>query len=142
MKDFEGKQGRTFICRLDYEADLLGAFKQFAEKRKIDAAFFFMLGAVKRAKICVYDQKERKYMDEVALEGPLEVLSCTGNIAKFKGETMVHAHIVMSDVEGRAFGGHLLPGTAVFAGEIYMVELTGIKLEREYDSVTGLNLFK
>jgi len=142
MKVFEGTQGRTFICRLDYEADLLDSFKRLAEEGKIDAAFFSMLGAVKKAKICNYDQKGKKYMDEISLEGPLEVLSCTGNIAKFKGETMVHAHAVLSDDEGRAFGGHLLPGTTVFAGEVYMVELTGIKLEREYDPVTGLNLFK
>jgi predicted DNA-binding protein with PD1-like motif len=142
MKVFEGKQGRAFACRLDYEADLLDSFKQLAEERKIDAAAFFMLGAVKKAKICVYDQKKKKYMDDITLEGPLEVISCSGNIAKFKGKIMVHAHVVFSDVKGKAFGGHLLPGTVVFAGEVFMIELKGISLIREYDPVTGLNLFK
>lgn len=55
---------------------------------------------------------------------------------------MIHAHIVLSDSKGRTFGGHLLPGTVVFAGEVFMLELPGIKLEREYDQETGLNLFK
>ncbi len=32
------------------------------------------------------------------------------------GEIFVHAHITLADRKGRAYGGHLMPGTMVFAG--------------------------
>ena len=105
------------------------------------AAVFFMLGAVKKATFCIYNQEGKKYMRNKVVNKPLEVLSCIGNIAKHKGDVAVHAHITLSDEDGRCYGGHLVRETTVFAGEVYLVELLEVDLEREYDPVTGLNLF-
>ena len=38
--------------------------------------------------------------------------------------------------------GHLLPGTMLFACELFIEELEGGGLEREYDPRTGLHLWK
>lgn len=59
MKVFESKHGRTLTCRLSYEADLLNSIKLLAIEKKIDAGVFFMLGAIKTAKFCDYDQKRK-----------------------------------------------------------------------------------
>ena len=72
----------------------------------------------------------------------MEILACIGNVSKLKGETLIHAHIVLGDSEGRAYGGHLERGTIIFSAEMFLVKLEGLTLNREYDEVTGLNLFK
>ena len=52
--------------------------------------------------------KEGKY-ETIRLEGPLEIASCTGNVAvDEKGEVVIHAHVVVSNEKGEAFGGHLM----------------------------------
>ena len=141
MKWFsQASQGRIYVCRFDYEADLLESIKRFVEEKNIGAAFFIVIGAVKKARLNYYNQEEKRYL-EILVDKPLEIASCMGNIAKMDGKTIVHAHIVFSDKEGKTYGGHLASGTIIFAGEMVLVELKDIELRRKYDEVTGLNLF-
>ena len=141
MSVLPANQGRTLVCRLKYDSDMLDSIKELAERNGLNAATFSAIGAVKGAGITFYDQKEKRYRDLV-IDKPLEVLACPGNVGKLKGETIVHAHITLSDDEGHAFGGHLTKGTKVFSIEVIMTELRDIELVREYDPVTGLNLIK
>lgn len=131
---------RNIIASLGHGADLLASIKEVAEENHIKAAVFWAIGAVRKAAIGYYDQKERRYV-RISIDEPLEIASCTGNIARFKDETLVHAHIVLADRDGKALGGHLYEGTIIYAAELYLTEL-GLKLEREYDETTGLNLLK
>jgi predicted DNA-binding protein with PD1-like motif len=55
---------------------------------------------------------------------------------------IVHAHLVLSDEKGKAFGGHLLEGTELFACELMMNEYKNLRIERKYDKLTGLNLME
>ena len=57
------------------------------------------------------------------------------------GEPVVHAHITLSDQQTRAFGGHLAPGTIVFACEFIIHIFEGAKMERGFDEQTGLPLW-
>ncbi len=139
-KVVEGRLGRVFIGKLPYNSDLLQAIKSLAEELDIQAGYFTIIGAVKQAKLRYYDQEKKEYLD-FAVEKPLEIASCIGNISKFKGELLIHCHIVLADREGNTYGGHLAPGTRVFAAEIHLQEVAGVVLERAYDEVTGLNLF-
>ena len=136
----EVKIGRVLVCRMDFESDLLSSLEEFAKEHKVDAAFFTALGAVKKAAFAYYEQAAKGYVEE-AVEEPMELLSCIGNIATLNGKVVVHAHAVFSDRSGRLRGGHLLKGTTVFAGEALILELSGVELVRSYDSVTGLNLY-
>ena len=141
MKFIEGEKGKIFACRLEYDADLFNSIKKFAKDNKIYAGIFFTIGAVKKAKLSYYLQEEKKYQD-LSIDKPLEIASCLGSISKFKSEISVHAHITFSDVDGKTYGGHLIEGTNIFAGELFVMALEGIELERSYDEVTGLNLIK
>jgi len=136
----EARIGRVLVCRMDFESDLLSSLEGFAREQKVDAAFFIALGAVKKAAFAYYEQIAKKYVEEV-VEEPMELLSCIGNIATLEGKVVVHAHAVFLDRSGRLRGGHLLKGTTVFAGEVLILEVSGIELVRTYDSVTGLNLY-
>ena len=136
------EKGRIFVGRLECGDDLLGALTGFCKKESIKLGIFNVIGAVRSAKLGYYDQKEKKYTGCVELKKKLEIASCMGNISLKDDEIMVHAHIVLADFDGKAFGGHLMPGTEVFAAEFFIQEFAGSELKRGKDEVTGLPLWK
>jgi len=107
----------------------------------VKAGIFMLIGALKRAELGCY--KEGDYVT-TRYDGPLEVASCTGNIAlDEKGETIVHAHIVISKENGQAYGGHLMKGCVVGpTAELVILEAKGIELQRRYDQKTKLRLLE
>jgi len=133
--------GRILVVKPDFGEDLIESIKAAAERFNVKVGVFWAIGAVKNATISYYDQAEKKYV-RLRLDRPLEILSCIGNVSEFKGETLIHAHIVLGDRGGEAYGGHLEKGTEIFSGEIFLVEAKGLTLTRAYDERTGLNLLK
>jgi predicted DNA-binding protein with PD1-like motif len=58
-------------------------------------------------------------------------------------EIMIHAHVVVSDENCRAFGGHLMKDSHVGAtAELMIVEGLGLNVQRGFDEKTKLNLLK
>jgi len=136
-----GKAGKTVFSRLLEGEDLFESIKNRAEISGIRAGFFILIGSVKHAALGYYN--DGKY-ETTCLQGPLEVASCTGNVAvDEKGEVVIHAHVVVSNEKGEAFGGHLMKGSEVGAtAELIMVEAAGVKAQRVYDEKTKLKLWK
>jgi predicted DNA-binding protein with PD1-like motif len=129
----------SYVVKLPYGGDLLVSIKKVAKEINIHAASFTAMGAVKKARVSYYDQTAKKY-NELIFDEPMEIVSCIGNITEMKGDTIVHAHLVLSDEKGRAFGGHLLEGTELFACELMLNEYKSLGINRKYDERTGLNL--
>lgn len=136
----EYSAARRFTGRLPHGGDLLAALEDLCVRHDIQTAMFSLIGAVSKAVLGTYDQAQQVYVTFPA-EGSLEILSCTGNISLKDGKPFVHAHIILAGEGGKAFGGHLFPGTVIFAGEVHLVEMTGPPLVRQYDRVTGLMLW-
>jgi len=128
--------GRTFVVRAKHDSDLVEFLTELAKKNRIMIATFTAIGALKYAKLGFYDQKAHEYL-EILLSTPQEIASCLGNISMKEGEPFVHAHAVLADRDGDTKAGHLLEGK-VFAAEVYLTELSGTKLVRRNDAVTGL----
>ncbi|GAB4334640.1 MAG: DNA-binding protein [Candidatus Abyssubacteria bacterium] len=133
--------GRTFLCRLPHDADLLDWLVRFATEQKMQMATISVIGAVETAKVAYYDQRQKSY-SEIAIDKNLEIVSCTGNISIKEGKLFAHCHAVFSDDCGETFGGHVATGTIIFAAEAHVQEIVGHELVREYDDVTGLALWK
>jgi predicted DNA-binding protein with PD1-like motif len=85
--------------------------------------------------------KEGKYIP-INKPGPLEIASCMGNISiKEEKELVVHGHIVVSDINGGSFGGHVMSGCLVDAtAELVLVETESGVLQREFDTQRNLYL--
>ena len=135
------KEGRVFIGRLEHDTDLLGNLTSVCKENDVKLGVFSVIGAVKGAKLGFYNQQERKYEEKIDLKKKLEITSLSGNISMMDSEIFVHAHITLADREGNAYGGHLMPGSRVFAAEYYIKELTGTVLTRKNDPETGLSLW-
>ena len=88
-----------------------------------------------------YKQDEKKYVDCVNLEKTLEIATCMGNISILNDEVFAHTHVVLADHQGHCYGGHLMPGSVVFACEYVIQEFLGDPLCRSKDDTTGLMLW-
>ena len=137
----EIKHTKTFMGKLKFGGDLLEELTSICDQNEISLGRVEALGAVKKARVGFYDQQARKY-DFIEIDKQLEITKLIGNISVRDGKPMVHAHITLSDSQGIAFGGHLAPGTIVFACEFIMNSYDGPDHIRDYDEQTGLPLWK
>lgn len=137
----EIKLEKEFIGRLRYGCDLLEELNNMCRAYDIRLGKVEAIGAVQRAKIGFYNQKTRVYqfMD---LDFAAEIVNLTGNISIKDNQPFVHAHITLADEGGKSYGGHLAPGTVVFACEVFIHSFKGPEFRRDYDEETGLPLWR
>jgi predicted DNA-binding protein with PD1-like motif len=140
MHVFEYGVSRELMVRLGHDTDLVQSIVHLASSRGIKAASFTAIGALKRARIGYYDQGGHQYR-EIEVNSPSEMISCLGNVSLKEGEFFVHAHVVLGDAKGNVKAGHLFEGI-VYAAEVHLCQVEGARLERKYDEVTGLSLWK
>ena len=140
MSVFEFSTSKELIVRLRQDADLIQSVTELAMSKGIEAGSFTAIGALKRAKLGYYHQKNHKYR-EMGIESPHELVSCVGNVSLSEGKPFVHAHVVLADEKGNTKAGHLLEGI-VFAAEVHLRQLEGPQLERKLDESTGLWLWE
>ena len=136
----EDKIEEVYVFRLEEGMDLLKEIVRIAKEKHIGSGMLMAIGALKGARFGFYTggKDVYKYME---LDKHLELLSCVGNIALKDGETLVHAHIVLGDEEGRTYGGHLMEGTMVSPTvELHILKIGNLSLTRHFDGRTGLNL--
>jgi predicted DNA-binding protein with PD1-like motif len=133
--------GRICFVRITQNEDLLDSIRINAERANIRAGVFVLIGALKNVVIGCYKNGEYAH---TRLDGPLEIASCTGNIAvDDNGDTVIHAHIVVANEKGQAFGGHLMKGSDVRPmAELMIIEASGAALTRVFDEKTKLKLLK
>lgn len=133
--------GQICFVRMNENDDLIETIKRSAEESGIKAGMFTLIGALRNVVLACYEKGEYKYTH---LDGPLEIASCMGNIAvDEKGEVIIHAHLVVSNVKGEAFGGHLSKGSHVGpTAELMIIEAAGVHLQRAFDDNTKLRLLK
>jgi predicted DNA-binding protein with PD1-like motif len=134
------KPGQLFMGKLAHGCDLLEEITNICIKEDIKLARIEALGAVQKACIGYYDQNAREYQF-IDLDQHLEITNLVGNISLKDGNPIAHAHITFADSTGKAFGGHLAPGTIVFACELILEALEGPDFTRGLDEETGLPLW-
>lgn len=140
MKNYVFSEKNIYMGRLPYGGDLLNTLTEFVTEKHIKKGQVQVIGAAKRAVVGFYSQNKGKY-DVFKFDKHMEILSLIGNISLKDGKPFIHAHLTLGDEEGKSFGGHLMEGTIVFAGEFIIREFEGNELERAYDEETGLTLW-
>ncbi|MGQ9673319.1 MAG: PPC domain-containing DNA-binding protein [Candidatus Aminicenantales bacterium] len=120
---------KVHIWRVKPDSDLLEELNSLANREGIFLAQISGIGALSSATLGIFLPREARY-DVIKLEGELEICHLSGNISLKEDKSFVHAHLVVSDREGRAWGGHLLPGCRVFVAEVIIISLEGARLKR------------
>ncbi|MGO9568121.1 MAG: PPC domain-containing DNA-binding protein [Desulfomonilaceae bacterium] len=129
-----------FLFRLPKGDDLLEAITLVFRERSMPKAAFNVIGLVTRAVLGYYDPKTRQYVNR-EFDEALEIVACMGNVSEKEGQIFVHAHVTLSGDDYQCLGGHLMPGTEIFAAELYATPLPGKTPVREFDEPTGLVLW-
>lgn len=139
MRAFTSETSSTMF-RLPPGTDLLEGLTRAAKDREITAAWITVIGAVRNLAYGFYDQEAREYTT-LTHDGELELASAMGNVSTKDGEPFVHLHVVCTDTDGSAIGGHLMPGTEVFVAEVLFQTFRGEGPVREHDEATGLAMW-
>jgi len=134
------RQKEKFMGTMKPGVDLLEEITKICQERNIHLGSIEAIGAVQKASIAFYNQTKRDYVI-MTINEPLEMTSLTGNISIKDGKPFVHAHVTLADSTGNVYGGHLAPGTIVFACEFIIKTFDGLMLERRFDEDTGLSLW-
>ncbi len=115
--------GRYAALRLIPGDDPLAALRELQRQTGARAmALVTCVGSLTRAMI-----RHANRPDATEYDGHFEITSLVGTIDPM-GE---HLHLTICDGEGRAFGGHLLPGSAVYTtAEIVVVILDDLAFSR------------
>lgn len=135
----EFNPGSYYVTRAKHNADIIRSIRKLCEEKRVKQGVFFVIGALKEARIGYYNQNTLEYQEK-KITTPCEIATCTGNISQKDDEVSIHAHAVLTDEEGEAKGGHLIGGK-VFAAEIHVQELEGENLVRQHDEKTDLELW-
>lgn len=133
-----GRVSSVIVERLQSGHDILEGLNELVRRRHVTAADLSAIGAVSNAVVGYFIGQGR--YSPITLDGPLEIVSCMGNVSLKENQPFVHAHISLSNAEGSVYGGHLLPGCTVGATFEATLHVHEEKLTRTLDPNTGLFL--
>jgi predicted DNA-binding protein with PD1-like motif len=127
---------RVVVRRLVPGADLLEELNKLVKVEGIELGALSGIGALRKAAVGIFDLEKGEYKVN-EFDEEMEICALTGNVSLKEGEPFVHAHLALSDREGRGFGGHLMPGCEVFVAEVILWEFGGARLERSPQADCG-----
>ena len=110
----------------------------FAEKYHISSAHFTAIGALNGATLGWFDP-QRKMYKKIPIEGQVEVIGMSGDIALYQGKPVVHTHMVVGTSDGTTRGGHVLDAYVSPTLEV-MVTVDPISMQKRFDPETDLTL--
>jgi predicted DNA-binding protein with PD1-like motif len=138
MKLVQSKLGRIVFARLNEDEDLLENTNLAANQSNVKTGMLTLIGTLKHAVVGFY--REGKY-ETIHIDGPLEIVSCVGNISLKEGKPFAHAHIALSNEKGEVKGGHVMTGCIIGAtGELVLIEARDLLVNRKLDEKTKLSL--
>jgi len=110
----------------------------FAEKYHISSAHFTAIGALNGATLGRFDP-QRKMYKKIPIEGQVEVIGMSGDIALYQGKPVVQTHMVVGTSDGTTRGGHVLSAYVSPTLEV-MVTVDPISMQKRFDPETDLTL--
>ncbi|RLF88580.1 DNA-binding protein [Thermococci archaeon] len=122
-------EGRIYMFRVPEGEEFIRYMHEFLEREGIEVGIVNAIGTLKDPKIGYFLEGEKRYK-VIELRGTYEIASLIGNISLKDGRPFLHAHVVLGNSEGKAFGGHLIEGRVLVA-EVFVLELKGERLERK-----------
>ena len=134
------KIGNNYFIRIDKGEEIVNSLNEFCKEGTIKLGKISAIGAVNEVEIGIFDPLKKEYHSNT-IKGTFEILSITGNITSNNDQPYLHMHIMLSDSEYNAFGGHLNKAIVSATCEVIIEEFEG-NLNRYFDEKSGLNLIE
>ena len=133
-----GEQTQQYAIIFYQGDEVFSGLQEFAEKYHVTSAHFTAIGAVNGATLAWFDPKRKMYK-KIPLQGQLEVVGMSGDIALYQGKPVVHTHMVVGYPDGTTRGGHVLGAYASPTLEV-MLTFDSIAMHKRFDPETDLTL--
>lgn len=117
--DFIRVKEDIFFIRLDRGENVNETLKAFCKEHEIHCGRIKAIGALENVELGYYDYHADTYTKKV-FEQEHELLSMDGNISLMDSEVFVHLHVVLSNKEFQAIGGHMFEGRVAVTVECYL----------------------
>ena len=111
---------------------------EFAEKYHVMSAHFTAIGALNGARLGWFDP-QRKMYKKIPIQGQVEVIGMSGDIALYQGKPVVHTHMIVGTSDGATRGGHVLDAYVSPTLEV-IVTVDPIAMQKRFDPETDLTL--
>lgn len=138
----------VYRLRLERGEEVMETLTDFCKEKGITHGTISGLGAIERAEVGYYNLDEKEYASQMHKE-PHEVAAMSGNVALIEvvddsengvgNEPFLHIHVVLSDAQNNAFGGHLFKGYVAVTLEIELIVYSEA-VKRVHDDTIGLKL--
>ena len=126
------------LVRLEPGDELIASLATIMTERGIGSGTVKGLGAVSSARLGCFRMGTRDYVDR-SFAGDLEVVGLTGTLSWYDDEPFPHVHLMLTDDEFRAFGGHCFEATASATIEL-SVRALDERVDRHLDERVGLHM--
>jgi predicted DNA-binding protein with PD1-like motif len=134
------KINNKYVIRMDRGEELVSSLKRFCSENNIKLGSVTGLGATDKVTIGLFIMDEKRFKSK-EFTGDFEITSLVGNISTMNGETYIHLHANIGDIEHRVFGGHLASAVISATAEIFVDTIDG-EVDRVFDEESGINLLK
>jgi predicted DNA-binding protein with PD1-like motif len=131
---------RSLIIRLDPGDEIVACLKTICQREDIRLGTVNAIGAVNRVQIGLFQTATKEYHSNT-YQGDFESCSLMGTVSTMAGETYLHLHITVGDIENRVLGGHLNEAVVSATCEIVVQTIAG-EVDREFSDAIGLNILK
>jgi uncharacterized protein len=132
---------RRYVLIFNTGDELAKGLSDFATEHNLADASFKAIGALASVKLAWFNPETKKYQTSVDLKEQVELLSLIGDVAKYDGKPIVHAHVVVGRSDGTTAGGHLLEASVRPTCEVFLTE-SSEELAKAFDPDSGLVLIK
>jgi predicted DNA-binding protein with PD1-like motif len=129
---------KTYLLVFHTGQEVMKGLLAFARKQGSAAGHLTGIGAVTNTVIGYFDPQTKTY-ERNHEDGQAEVLSLTGNLARFGSEPFFHVHVALGLRDGAARGGHLFEAIARPTVEVVLTTYPK-PVRRKTDPETGLPL--
>jgi uncharacterized protein len=136
FKQFENR----FVLRLDEGEEIVKSLTDFCTKYKIESGFILGIGYASDISVGI---RNAAMLNEIIKEftGELTITSLNGNISLMNDKIYLNIHINFSDHIFKQYGGRLKNAFVKGTCEIIVVQFEE-KIDRQYDTSSGLNIYK
>lgn len=127
------------VVRIDKDEEIVSSLSKLCSLENIKLGSVSGIGAAKETTIGVFDVDSQKYFSKTIC-GLFEISNLSGNISQMNGETYLHLHITIGNVDkNEVFAGHLNSAVVGATAEIVVSVIDG-EVSRKKDASIGLNL--
>lgn len=129
-----------FIVRLERGEELISSLTELMREHEIGCGSVTGLGAVDHVRLGCYRLEQMDYADKV-VQGDLEVVGLTGTMSWYDGKPFPHVHMMLTDEDFAATGGHCFEARVSATLEL-VVRAWNERIERRVDPSLGIHLME